>query len=243
MPPVRVIRAFGVRGEPELLAGGAGTAWRVGNRVLKPVDVSEQETEWQAEVLATAHPHRVRVVLPVRSTEGAFVVEGWMATPFVEAVHEPGRWPDILAVARRLSAAVKDFARPSFLDVRRSPWDLADQIAWDDQLIGGLHRYPHIRALAALRAPIDIPEQVIHGDLTGNVLFAPGLPPAVIDFATYWRPAAYASAIVVADALAWEGAPDEVIASLDDQHADQLLVRALLYSGKRGDPAQTRPRS
>jgi hypothetical protein len=38
------------------------------------------------------------------------------------------------------------------------------------------------------------------------VLFHDGLPPAIIDFTPYWRPVGYASAIVVADALVWEGA-------------------------------------
>jgi hypothetical protein len=48
---------------------------------------------------------------------------------------------------------------------------------------------------------------LIHGDLTGNVLFHDELPPAIIDFTPYWRPLEFQSAVVVADALVWEGAP------------------------------------
>jgi uncharacterized protein (TIGR02569 family) len=230
MPPERVIRAFGTRATPELLAGGRGTAWRVGNRVLKPAGVAAAELEWQAEVLVTVHPQGVRLVLPLRSAEGGFVVEGWMATPFVEAIHEPRRWLDILAVGRRLSAGLADLARPKFLDVRRTTWDLADRVAWGEEPIESLGAFPHIRSLAGLRGPIEALPQVIHGDLTGNVLFAESLAPAVIDFATYWRPAAYAGAIVVADALVWEGASDSLVAGLDDlANGGQLLVRALLF--------------
>ena len=70
---------------------------------------------------------------------------------------------------------------------------------------------------------------MIHGDLTGNVLFADPLPPAVIDLALYWRPAAYARAIVVADALAWEGAtPDDLAAATSGDGFGQFLARALL---------------
>ncbi len=74
-----------------------------------------------------------------------------------------------------------------------------------------------------------IHRQVIHGDLTGNVLFADSLPPAVIDFVVYWRPAAYARAVVVADALAWEGAtPDDLAAATSGEGFGQFLARALM---------------
>ena len=39
-----------------------------------------------------------------------------------------------------------------------------------------------------MRSPIVTTSQLIHGDLTENILFAEGLSPAVIDFSPYWRP-------------------------------------------------------
>jgi uncharacterized protein (TIGR02569 family) len=72
-------------------------------------------------------------------------------------------------------------------------------------------------------------KQLVHGDLTGNVLFADGLPPAVIDFSPFWRPTGYASAIVVADALVWEGADASLLDAVAHiEGFDQLLVRALI---------------
>ena len=212
------------------LAGGRGTAWRVGNRVLKPADISDAEIAWQAQALATARPQNMRLVVPLRSADGAFIVEGWVATPYVEAVHEPGRWLDVLEVGRRLGAALAELPRPAFLDARRTAWDIADRVAWGEEPIERFGNYPHIDALIRLRHAVDSSGQVIHGDLTGNVLFPEGLAPAVIDFATYWRPSAYAEAIVVADGLVWEGAPDELVDALDGgSDALQLLVRALLF--------------
>ena len=71
--------------------------------------------------------------------------------------------------------------------------------------------------------------QVIHGDLTANVLFEAGLPPAVIDFSPYWRPAGFALAVIVADALVWGGADREVLALVaDEPEFAQLLLRALM---------------
>ena len=46
----------------------------------------------------------------------------------------------------------------------------------------------------------------------------------------YWRPTAFAIAIVVADALVWEGADESLVASLADvDDIGQMLVRALIY--------------
>jgi hypothetical protein len=72
---------------------------------------------------------------------------------------------------------------------------------------------------------------VIHGDLTKNVLFADPLQPAVIDVTPYWRPAGFAAAVVVGDAICWRDAdPDPlVVATLTVAEFPQLLVRAVIY--------------
>ena len=62
------------------------------------------------------------------------------------------------------------------------------------------------------------------------MLFHDGLPPAIIDFSAYWRPVAFASAIVVADAMVWEGADVrllDAVSAIDD--FGQYLIRALIY--------------
>jgi lincosamide nucleotidyltransferase A/C/D/E len=59
----------------------------------------------------------------------------------------------------------------------------------------------------------------------GDGVFHESLPPAIIDFAPYYRPPQYASAIVVADALCWEEAPAELADAVDRQY----LLRALIY--------------
>jgi hypothetical protein len=89
---------------------------------------------------------------------------------------------------------------------------------------------PHVARLEASLAPVNAPSQLIHGDLTGNVLFADPEPPAVIDLSPYWRPVEFASAIVVADALVWEGAEAaELRSAFDIDSFGQLLARALLF--------------
>ena len=45
----------------------------------------------------------------------------------------------------------------------------------------------------------------------------------------YRRPVAYARAIVIVDAIAWDGAPLEMLDVSTDVRSRQLLVRALLF--------------
>jgi hypothetical protein len=66
--------------------------------------------------------------------------------------------------------------------------------------------------------------------MLGNVLFAGTAPPAVIDFIALARPAGFAAALVVVDAVAWGGAPVSLAAQ--GQHVPQwgqLLRRACLF--------------
>jgi uncharacterized protein (TIGR02569 family) len=200
-PPGHVLAAFGARETPTPLEGGRGLAWRAGTIVLKPVDTSEESLAWQRDVLGATRTEGFRVSRPERSIAGALVVEGWSATTFCVGRHEPRRWTDVIAVGRLLHRALEDVPRPAFLSARTDPWAMAERAAWGDSPLAPYRDAPHVARLEASLAPVDAPSQLIHGDLTGNVLFADPLPPAIIDLALYWRPVEYASAIVVADAL------------------------------------------
>jgi hypothetical protein len=87
-----------------------------------------------------------------------------------------------------------------------------------------------LRRLTDARRPVDLPAQPVHGDLLGNVLFAENQPPAVIDWPVYFRPALWAQAVAVVDALTWCGAPEELLGRGSDHPAwGQMLIRALIY--------------
>jgi hypothetical protein len=216
-PPRAVLDAFAVDAEPVLLPGGTGRTWRAGGLVLKPLDRAPAEIAWQADVLAAIPEDGFRMTRPLPR-----IVDGWTAWHRVEGHHERGRWLDIIAVGERFHAALAGVPRPAeILDVGVEPWATGDRVAWDGEPFDGLDD-----VLAALR-PVTEPSGLIHGDLTGNVLFDDELPPAIIDFTPYWRPLGFQSAIVVADALVWEDAPPELADVVDPQY----LLRALVYRG------------
>src|SRR5262245_51505677 len=56
------------------------------------------------------------------------------------------------------------------------------------------------------------------------------LPPAIIDLSPYWRPTAFASAVVAVDALVWAGADSRVLGVLAGHpDASQHLLRAAIF--------------
>jgi uncharacterized protein (TIGR02569 family) len=238
-PPAAALEAFGVSGEPVRLAGGKGVTWRVGDIVLKPSE-GDTEARWRAGVLASLpdSPH-FRVARPLRAADGDWLAHGWEATRLVVGEPDQRRPEDVVRVGEAFHRAVADIARPSFLDSRTNPWGNGEALAWDGPSPGVAHRPSALLdQLLAARRPVHLPAQIVHGDLLGNVLFADGLPPAVIDWAAYWRPAAWASAVVVVDAMVWHGAGFQLARRWAHMPEwSQLLVRAAIYRLATWDPA------
>jgi uncharacterized protein (TIGR02569 family) len=230
-PGPEVLAAFGVSGEPRLLTGGKGGTWAVSDVVLKPAE-GVPETVWRSEVL-TALPQSpdFRVARPVHTRDGAWVFDGWEATTFVAGQADPRRVDEIVHAGSVFHQAIAALPRPSFLDFREDPWTYGDRLAWQEQVPPGSTAASELLApLMAARRPVTAPAQLVHGDLGGNVLFADGLPPAIIDWPAYWRPPAWASAVAVTDALVWHHISPDVIGRWAHLPGwDQMLIRALIY--------------
>ncbi|QWF76985.1 hypothetical protein HUW46_00365 [Amycolatopsis sp. CA-230715] len=240
-PSNAVIAAFGATGTPVLLAGGKGGTWRVGDLAFKPVEFLP-ETRWRAEVLASL-PESVdfRVPKPAKAATGDWAMEGWEASELVAGESDVDRQDEVLRAGIAFHAAIADLPRPSFLDTRDDPWSYGDRVAWEERAV---QASPAAKALLTplleVRRPVELPSQVVHGDLPGNVLFADGLPPAVIDWPAYWRPTSWAYAVAVADALCWYGAGPPLVARWARlPEWGQMLVRALIYRIVTHDVAST----
>lgn len=231
-PPAHVIAAFGGRGPAMALGGGQGRTFVAGDVVLKPVGHVAEAT-WAAEVLGAVVEDGFRVARPLSGAGGAWVVGGWTAFERVAGEHRTwgGPWPDVIEACGRFHAALASVTRPPWLDRRRDHFAEADRIAWGERAAD--LPSPVAEAVARLRAltrPVDAPDQVVHGDFAGNVLFADGLAPAVIDFSPYWRPAGYPTALTVVDAVLWYGEDVGLtVRAASVPELDQLLVRGLLF--------------
>ncbi|MCT2590171.1 TIGR02569 family protein [Streptomyces sp. N2-109] len=239
LPPSAVVAAFGLTGRPVRLSGGQGHSVRVGDAVLKPAEGGD-ESEWAArlvEGLRQGEGHGFRVPRPLCSVGGKYVVEGWAASRFVSGAPRPaGDWAALLNAGRAFHRALRQAPRPRLLDARRHPWAVADRVAWGGRSrlapAGGVPSEARrlLLRILSLRQPVEAPCQLVHGDLTGNVLFAAGQVPAVIDFSPYWRPVAYADAIVAVDGTLYHGAGPELLErAAPGAEGAQLLVRALAF--------------
>jgi uncharacterized protein (TIGR02569 family) len=226
-----VLAAFGVAREPLVpLTGGQGTSWRAGDAVLKPADQSVAELEWLAELGEQIREDGFRFAAQRRAATGAVCVDGWSATVFVGGHHGSGRWADAIAVGDRFHAALAGLPRPAHLEHRQNPWTIGDRVAWGESPAAEFDQVRHLSRLAAAIRPVTEPSQLIHGDLGGNVLYDDALPPAIIDFSPYWRPVPFAAAVVVADALVWQGADASLLAAVRHiGNFGQYLLRALIY--------------
>lgn len=228
-PPTHVCAAFGARATlPEIV--DRGPQWRCDDIVLRPVSATT-EAAWVAQTLDGLRVDNVRVARPVRSSDGRWVVSGWVAHHFVEGRPE-ARHDDVVAASLRLHVATAGLYRPKFLDARHDVFALADRASWGEEDVpltpdrGGRM----FSVLAASWRPTRLRPQVVHGDLFGNVLFAGGAPPAIVDFIPYYRPAEWAAAVVIVDSLAWGGADPGILQRWSHlSEWPQMLLRALLY--------------
>lgn len=224
-PPADVVAAFGGTEPAERLAGGRGMTWRAGSVVLRPAEALG-ETEWASAVLSgLGAPDGFTVPAPLRDDRGSWTRAGWHALSWVPGSADGSRLEEVLRAGEAFQQALSAVPRPDFLDRRDHAWARADRIAWGeepppaDEFVGAL--------LRSCRA-VDQPGVLVHGDLLGNVLFAPGRPPAIIDWAPYWRPFGYGPAIAVVDAVCWHGHPVGRLSSAEEDWR-QLLIRALVF--------------
>lgn len=232
-------RAFGLAGRPRRLTGGQGTAFAVGDGVLKPAGT---DAGWIATTMAGVVEDGFRVPRPLRAGD-AWVVDGWAAWTRLEGRHRlhDAPWPEAIAVAERFTAALRDVARPAHLRRRTDPWALADRAAWGEGRVDmPAALRPVLTRLRSGRRSVERPAQLVHADMAGNLLWSDDHPPAVIDLSAYWRPAGYAAAVVAVDAVLWYGAA----ATLLDTVPRDLAVRALDFrlttAGLLGDADQLR---
>ena len=180
---------------------------------------------------------------------GAWVAWQWLPGEPASWSGVSPSWPSLIAASRAFHAALAGRPAPPWLGQDGSQWTVGDQVAWGERDPGSvLAAAPgplaaQLRSLLAALRPVRLPAQLIHGDLGGNVLFAAGEPPAVIDFSPYFRPAGLALAVAAVDALTWSGADPAILGELANQpELDQLLARAHVgrlvteIVSRRGDP-------
>lgn len=238
----KVAEAFGVNTEIALLPGGVDLkTFRSGNTVLRYLGENSQEAgTWNAELFNHIKEDGFRVAKPIKTTNGLWIVNGWVAEQFLEGKHATkDDLPLIIDAVAKFHKALVGISFPNYRKQEHTIWDRADEWAWGevpenlDPIL-----LDTISGLLNLKKPVNLPDQLIHGDLNlKNILIADNQPPAIIDLALYWRPAAFAQAVMAY----WIGPYKGNIEILNNfRHMpefDQMLIRAgLRMSLTQKDP-------
>lgn len=235
-PENDVLEAFGISGAIVPLAGGEGVSYLGDNIVLKPVSNSE-EARWSAELMNSIVEDGFRVARPVQTKSMDWIYDGWTAFHYIDGKEIKGRYSKKIEVAGQFQKAIALCPRPVFMDSKNNPYVIADRMTWREQLFICSNKLESLLLpLVEKLKPLNLESQLIHGDLTGNILFHKDLEPAVIDMTPYWHPADFASAVIVEDSIVWDGAPTTLIDQLG-KTADnyQLILRAVIWRIKITD--------
>ena len=229
-PSKMVLESFGARSEPKRLPGGEGNTFLADGIIFKK-SFNDDEVIWIAKHYSEIKQNGFRIARPIVSKNGGLIIDSWTAQENLEGKEIAGRWEEKVQISQNLHKALKNFPMPNFVHERQDSYAVANRMAWGElplEIHPKLQQY--IDRLLPFLRPITLTPQLVHGDLTGNILFADGKDPAIIDFSLYWRPAEFAAAVIIVDALSWEGADESVIALVSDMREyEQMLVRAEIW--------------
>lgn len=231
-PSEEILNSFNLSGDIVPLRGGQNTSVRVSNAVLKPVD-DIQHCEWLLNIIYKINPQGYRVSKPIRSKYGTFVSKGWACTHYEMGQDIKGHIEEKLLVSRLFH---RDLSSINFRDFHHidNPWSKGHRIAWQiDELPIEL---PHEiqDSINNLLRRVSLKEkykmQIVHSDLSGNILFDQVLNPLVIDFSPTIAPVEYAEAILVCDCIAWQGSEVSEIDLLPgDELYKEMIIRAIIF--------------
>jgi hypothetical protein len=226
-----------MRGEVKTSSDEIVRSMIVGEYILIP-DHDPREAEWKGalmESLASGKESHdcYNVSIPLGTVEGRFDFERWMAffhpsDVSISAEH----WMDLLNAAKGFSTALKAKPQPHFLLERSesSRSVVADRVVWSEAKITVDESLADLcTQLRKLQRSVNLPCQLINGDMTGTVVFCKSSFPTIFNVLPLWRPAAYSRAIIIADALVKELKNQEFIlnAGFHTMTHLQLLLRAL----------------
>jgi uncharacterized protein (TIGR02569 family) len=266
-PPPEVLDLFAVPDHVTPLSGGQGRSSVAGDLVLSP-GRDAATSRWLNPVLArlaveldSMSPRTLRIAMPSPSRDGRWVVDGWGASRYEPHSHHCRELDVLVATGRLLHARLASAlpTPPAGIGERSDRWARAERAAFDGRVpegavsdATGTHGIPLEHAgplvtdlaahLAAHLAALDDtelgPDQLVHADLAGNVLLDGRGVPVVIDVAPCWRPALWAEAVCVLDAVLWHGASPSVMGEWTRGAARQAMLRAGLFRLLSDDPAE-----
>jgi uncharacterized protein (TIGR02569 family) len=224
------IKKFAGTTNGHALPGGQNESVRAGDLVLKPIRETEKYL-WMATCLNKIDFEDLQIAIPVRSSDNNYIEDFIGATRYHEATFLPNRLETKLNTCRRLNKMISNVPKPEDFDSWENPWTRAQSVAWSPVRISETEDPEEIKALLQIRTQFEMPHQLVHVDLAGNILFDTRDNPVVIDFTPGFYPKEYAEALLLIDSIAWYGASMDNLnlLKLEEELKKQLILRALIF--------------
>jgi uncharacterized protein (TIGR02569 family) len=230
-PSSSVLDLFQIKEKPVFLPGGEGRTYKAGDVILKHLKNDSIEfANWSADLFDRIEESGFRVSRPIKASSGEWVTpDGWSAWTYMEGNHNyEGHIEESVSAIKSFHDAIKDFSPPKSFYKWDSPYVRADKYAWGEkpkivhpQLEGVVEK------LYAVRQPLDMPDQLIHGDLNpDNILLSHDSYPVIIDIAPYLRPSDFGIAVYAYWIGAYRYKPEDLDYFKNIPNFKQLLVRA-----------------
>lgn len=228
-----ILNAFHLNGEIKTLEGGQNTSVRVNDAVLKPVGDNVQFCEWSLGILNEIDPHKYRLSKPIISCNGTFIYNGWCCSRFEPGEHRDGDIKNKLEVSRLFHHDLADINITN-IPIGNDPWSISQCIAWQKENLPQNISKAAYKILEELITKVKLngyyKVQIVHADLSGNILFDKILDPLIIDFSPTVAPVEYAEAILVCDCIAWQGSPITDLGLLgNSEYIIEMILRAVIF--------------
>ena len=229
-PSEDIAQAFGSNENIVRLNGGQGTSYRSGNIVLKPTD-DHAHSKWVASIIFNIdNADGVRFAKPIKSIRGEWIYKGYVAWEYLEGSHQIGCYEDKIKASQKFHQLLKNVPYSKIFDTSSNSWSVANEVVWGKKHSEYGEEFNRLIDPVKLKLrPLNLPSQFIHGDLSGNFLFADKLFPAIIDFSPTWAINGFAEGVMLADVIAWESAELEAVRPfLKIPNIEQLAWRGVL---------------
>ena len=239
-PTARVLDLFAVPDDVRPVPGGHGYSVVAGDLVLSP-GRDAATSAWLNPILAPLaveldheRPRSLRIAMPIPTRDLTWVVDGWGATRFEPNARQCRDLDVLVATGRLLHArlASRVTSPPPGIESRTDRWARAAQVAFGESQPTGIPNALVPMALRIMTALDDTafgPDQLVHGNLAGNVLLDADGVPLVIDVSAYWRPVLWAEAVTVLSAVVSLGADAAALREWARGERRQAMLRAALF--------------
>lgn len=262
-PPDHVLDLFAVPGDVRPLPGGRGASVLAGDLVLSPgrdesvADLLDPTLARLAVALDTRPGRRaqdLRIAVPVPARDGSWVVDGWGASRYEPGTRACTDLPVLRAAGAVLHAELAQAVRswPPAHEPPAHRWAVGERVAFGAAATVGEAPGVGAEIPSATRDLVDTllrlrgeesmgTDQLVHGDLAGNVLLDAAGAPVVIDVSPYWRPALWAEAVCVLDAVMWLGADADAMAEWTEGAHREAMLRAGVFRLVADQPEDPEP--